>query len=80
MKDKTQNKQNELKTAKKRIKDLEKELNRKDKALAEMAAILALKKTEHCFRGPRGRLIEPEEKQGIIQLIQETVSQGALQR
>jgi transposase len=42
--DKTQNKQNELRTAKKRIKDLEKELNRKDKALAEMAAILALKK------------------------------------
>ena len=42
--DKTQNKQNELKAAKKRIKDLEKELNRKDKALAEMAAIMALKK------------------------------------
>jgi len=42
--DRSQQKHNELKAAKKRIKDLEKALNRKDKALAEMAAILALKK------------------------------------
>ncbi|MGB9619465.1 MAG: transposase [Armatimonadota bacterium] len=34
----------ELQAAKKRIKNLEKELNRKDKALAEMAALIALKK------------------------------------
>jgi transposase len=37
----------DLKDAKKRIKELEKELNRKDKALAEMAALVALKKKLH---------------------------------
>ena len=42
----TQHKQ-ELKESKKRIKQLEKELNRKDKALAEMAALIALKKKLH---------------------------------
>ena len=42
----TQHKQ-ELKEAKKKIKQLEKELNRKDKALAEMAALIALKKKLH---------------------------------
>ena len=34
----------DLKSAKKRIKELEKELNRKEKALAEMAALVTLKK------------------------------------
>jgi transposase len=34
----------DLKDAKKRIKELEKELNRKDKALAEMAALVHSKK------------------------------------
>jgi transposase len=42
--DRHQDKREELATAKKRIKELEKELNRKDKALAEMAALIALKK------------------------------------
>ncbi len=43
------NKENktELKEAKKKIKSLEKELNRKDKALAEMAALVVLKKKVH---------------------------------
>jgi len=41
----TQQKKNtELKEAKKRIKELERELNRKDKALAEMSALVVLKK------------------------------------
>ena len=42
--DKDRNKREELASAKKRIKELEKELNRKDKALAELAALIALKK------------------------------------
>jgi transposase len=42
----TQHKQ-ELRESKKKIKQLEKELNRKDKALAEMAALIALKKKLH---------------------------------
>ncbi len=37
----------ELKKAKRRIKELERELNRKDKALAEMAALITLKKKLH---------------------------------
>jgi len=37
-------KNTELKEAKKRIKELERELNRKDKALAEMSALVVLKK------------------------------------
>ncbi len=44
----------DLKDAKKRIKELEKELSRKDKALAEMAALMALKKKLH-------HLLEEEE-------------------
>lgn len=39
--------QEQLKNAKKKIKALEKELNRKDKALAEMAALITLKKKLH---------------------------------
>jgi len=42
-------KNTELKEAKKRIKELERELNRKDKALAEMSALVVLKKKwMHC--------------------------------
>lgn len=36
-----------LKDARKRIRDLEKELNRKDKALAELSALVVLKKKLH---------------------------------
>ena len=39
-----QKKSTELKDAKKRIKELERELRRKDKALAEMSALVVLKK------------------------------------
>ena len=39
-----QKKNTELKEAKKRIKELERELRRKDKALAEMTALVVLKK------------------------------------
>ena len=45
--DKNQESKQELRDAKKKIKALEKELNRKDKALAEMAALIALKKKLH---------------------------------
>ena len=41
----------ELRDAKKKIKSLEKELNRKDKALAEMAALITLKKKLHQILG-----------------------------
>ena len=45
--DKNKENKTELKEAKKKIKGLEKELNRKDKALAEMAALVVLKKKVH---------------------------------
>lgn len=45
--DKNKENKNELKDAKKKIKSLEKELNRKDKALAEMTALVVLKKKVH---------------------------------
>jgi len=44
MDNKKDNKDKELKGLKNRVKSLEKELNRKDKALAETAALLTLKK------------------------------------
>ncbi|AHC14489.1 hypothetical protein L21SP2_1082 [Salinispira pacifica] len=47
MADKNNKDKQSLKDAKKRIKKLEKELNRKDKALAEMAALVTLKKKLH---------------------------------
>ncbi|NBC25235.1 MAG: helix-turn-helix domain-containing protein [Bacteroidetes bacterium] len=47
MTDKNNKDKQSLKDAKKRIKKLEKELNRKDKALAEMAALVTLKKKLH---------------------------------
>ena len=41
----------ELKVAKKRIKELEKELSRKEKALAEVSALLVLKKKRILYGG-----------------------------
>jgi transposase len=43
-KDQSRNKNNNVRQLKKEVKDLQKELNRKDKALAETTALLVLKK------------------------------------
>lgn len=48
---KKQQKNTELKEAKKRIKDLEREVRRKDKALAEMSALVVLKKKVEALWG-----------------------------
>jgi transposase len=70
----------DLKDAKKRIKELEKELNRKDKALAEMAALVALKKkTPSHLGGQRGRLIPQGSKETVIEAIDTAVRAGARQ-
>jgi len=55
----------------KRIKKLEKELARKDKALAEVTALPVLKKTGGLFLGGRGRHHPKEERQMIIEAIDE---------
>jgi transposase len=46
-----------------RIKELERELHRKDKALAETAALLVLSKTAGDLPQGRGRMTRPEDRQ-----------------
>ncbi|MDZ7803166.1 IS3 family transposase [Thiohalophilus sp.] len=63
---------------KQRIKALEKELRRKEKALAETAALLALrKKFERPLGGRRGRLTSLPERHKLIGYIDEAVCAGA---
>ncbi|WP_373463346.1 IS3 family transposase [Herbivorax sp. ANBcel31] len=66
----------ELTKEKKKVKSLEKEINRKDKALAEAAALLVLRKKLQAFR-ERGRLTTLSERQTIIKLINEARENGA---
>jgi transposase-like protein len=65
------------KEEKKRIKDLERELARKDRALAETAALLVLRKKAHAiWGGRRGRMISPPHRQTAVVLINEAVIAG----
>ncbi|MEI6847974.1 MAG: hypothetical protein WCK32_08090, partial [Chlorobiaceae bacterium] len=66
----------ELKALKKRNQELEKELHRKEKALAEAAALLLLKKTIGSYGGPKGRLILKVHRLEIIPLIDEAHGNG----
>ena len=50
-----QKKNTDLKEAKNRIKELERELHRKDKALAEMSALVVLKKKVELLWGDEGK-------------------------
>ena len=59
----------------KQIRDLEKELHRKDKALAETAALLVLKKKSG-KSGGQGREYSQQERQMILELIDQAVSNG----
>ncbi|WP_460597986.1 IS3 family transposase [Geomonas sp. Red276] len=61
----------------KKIQQLEKELQRKEKALAEAAAIIILKKKGPVDLGGRGRAHGQEERQMIRQLIEEATNSGA---
>ncbi|WP_273181027.1 IS3 family transposase [Ferrovum myxofaciens] len=62
----------------KRIKQLERELNRKEKALAEAAALLVLGKKSRGDLGLcKGRLISTSDRQEMMKLIDETVEAGA---
>ncbi|MDL2009803.1 IS3 family transposase [Klebsiella pneumoniae] len=68
----------ERKADKKRIKELEKELKRKDAALAETAALLVLKKKVKCLLGGRrGQLTSLSDRQYYVSLVDEAVSAGA---
>ena len=59
-----------------RIRELERELLRKDKALAETAALLVLKKSPGVL-GERGRRHEEGDRQVILELLEEAVIAGA---
>ena len=66
------------KEEKKRVKDLERELARKDRALAETAALLVLrKKASAIWGGRRGRMISTPDRQTAISLVNEAITAGA---
>lgn len=71
-------KKSDEKQFKNEIKSLQKELNRKNKALAETAALLVLPKNSQCYLGKqRGQLIMKQERDKIIGLMDEARSNGA---
>ena len=61
----------------KQVRRLQKELQRKDKALAEAAALLVLQKKSPTHLGGRGRRHGPERRKLIVELIEEAVGSGA---
>jgi len=66
------------KEEKKRVKDLERELARKDRALAKTAALLILRKKGLCdLAGLRSRMISPPDRQTAVALINGAVTAGA---
>ncbi|QNO15361.1 IS3 family transposase [Alkalicella caledoniensis] len=68
----------ELKEEKIKAKELEKELRMKEKALAETAALLVLRKKANAnLGGPRGRLISDSDRVEAVKLIKEAVDSGA---
>jgi hypothetical protein len=67
----------DLQRERKRNRELEKELKRKNAALAEAAALLVLQKSPGHLGGRRGRLIAPPDRQMAITLIEEAVRAGA---
>ncbi|EMY2016024.1 transposase, partial [Salmonella enterica] len=68
----------ELREAKSRLRDLEKELQRKDKALAEAAALLMLReKFNALWDNSGGRLTPLPVRQKIISLVSEAIRNGA---
>ena len=66
-----------LKKERKKNRYLEKELNRKEKALAETAALLVLKKKPRHSGGARGRMISQAARQSAIEVVHEAVKAGA---
>ena len=70
----------EHKKDKQTIKKLERELKRKDKALAETAALLVLtKKAQEIWGEPRGRLVPLPDRKNAVKLIEHAVNDGARQ-
>jgi hypothetical protein len=58
------------------VNQLKRELRRKDEALAETAALLALQKRCMQFGGGRGRMIGALDRKRAVRLIKETTDAG----
>jgi len=69
----------ETKMLKLENKELKKELQRKEKALAETAALLVLKKSPRYLGKRRGQLTMRADRQKIVTLIHEACDSGARQ-
>ena len=66
---------------KRKISTLERELKRKEKALAEQCCLVGVAKKVRCpLGGPRGRLTALAERQRVVNLIQEAIQSGARQQ
>lgn len=62
------------------MKELERELRRKEKALAETAALLVLgKKFDAYWKKKRGQLISLTDRQKHAQLVSTAIASGARQ-
>ncbi len=71
-------KQVSIKTLRNEIKALNQDLNRKNKALAETAALLALQKKVNAIWGKlRGQLTMKEDRKEIMTLIEEAITAGS---
>ncbi|MCP3913929.1 MAG: IS3 family transposase [bacterium] len=72
-------KRNQQTPERRKIRELERELRRKNDALAEAGALLLLKKRLRADVGGRGRRFGHEERDMILGLIDEAVASGARQ-
>lgn len=69
----------ELRTLKDELAKLKRELGRKDKALAEAAALLVLQKKVPGVVGGRGKITAVPQRQNVMALVAEAVDAGARQ-
>ena len=67
----------ETRKDRRRIQELEREMRRKDKALAETAALLVLSKTSRRYPRGRGRTIPLKDRQTFAQNIRQAQAAGA---
>ena len=58
-------------------KELEREIKRKDKALAETSALLVLQKSAEFFQGGRGKLTSEQTRNQLLDWVQQAKASGA---
>lgn len=66
-----------LKAERRRTRDLERELRRKNAALAETAALLTLRKKARAIWGGRGRMTNAQDRRQAVALVTEACQAGA---